>query len=159
MVLSGIALVIFDSRIIQRYVRRILNKFRRSNPEPELELGTESQAAEESTTSVLPEAQPEIHPVDRETPAASASGVNTQQTVHVNAQADLQTDNATRSASTQDVKVPYSIFVGLSILVFFIVSFVVIMVIRGVLDDLPTLFRFFANIFLAGIFHVHFDSC
>jgi hypothetical protein len=159
MVLSGITLVIFDSRIIQKYFRRIRNKFRRSNNEPELELGSESHAAEESTKSTLPEAQPETHSVDRETPAASASGVNTQQTVHVNVQTDSQTDDATRPASTEDVKVPYSIFVGLIILVFFIVSFIVIMVIRGVLDDLPQLFRFFANIFLAGIFHVHFDLC
>jgi uncharacterized membrane protein len=50
----------------------------------------------------------------------------------------------------QEIIIPYSIRTGLFCFVFFLVSFIVIMVIRGVLDSLAVAFKFFANILLAG---------
>ena len=49
-----------------------------------------------------------------------------------------------------DAIIPYKVSTGLFVLGFFITSFVAIMVIRGVVQDLPDLFKFFSNVFLAG---------
>ena len=46
--------------------------------------------------------------------------------------------------------VPYTVRTGVMVLGFFFATLIVIMVIRGVVPNLPTIFRFFGNIFLAG---------
>lgn len=155
MVLSGIAMVIFDSRIIQRYIRKLRDMFRRRNQEPQIELGTNSHSQEPTS----PEEGPKTLSIDPEETAVSASGINSRQAPRTNAQTDEQTSDTTRTLTDQDVKLPYSLRVGLIILGLFLISFIVIMVIRGVLKDLPSLFRFFANIYLAGIYHTKSDSC
>jgi hypothetical protein len=54
------------------------------------------------------------------------------------------------SASEESDFVPYTVRTGVMVLGFFFATLIVIMVIRGVVPNLPTLFRFFGNIFLAG---------
>jgi hypothetical protein len=47
--------------------------------------------------------------------------------------------------------IPYKVSTGLLVLGFFVVSFVVILTIRALLQDrVPSLFMFFSNIYLAG---------
>ena len=48
------------------------------------------------------------------------------------------------------VLIPYTIRTGIIILVGFVVCTVVIMTVRGLMPDLPELYKFFANIWLAG---------
>jgi hypothetical protein len=155
MVLSGIAMVIFDSRIIQKHIRKLRDMFRRSNQEPQIELGTGSHSQEPTS----PEELPKTLSVNPEETSVSASGISSRQAPHTNVQIDEQPIDTTRTPTDQDVKLPYSLRVGLIILGLFLISFIVIMVIRGVLKDLPTLFRFFANIYLAGICQTKSDSC
>jgi len=155
MVLSGIAMVIFDSRIIQKYIRKLRDMFRRRNEEPQIELGTDSHSQQPTS----PEEPPKTLSIDPEETAVSASGINSQQAPRTNIQIDDQPIDGTPPPTDQEVKLPYSLRVGLMILGFFLISFIVIMVIRGVVKDLPTLFRFFANIYLAGIFPAKSDSC
>jgi len=50
----------------------------------------------------------------------------------------------------EDVIIPYTTSTALLLLGLFAISFIVIMTIRGVLSDLPNLFKFFSNIYLAG---------
>jgi hypothetical protein len=54
-----------------------------------------------------------------------------------------------RSEPAEDF-VPYTVLTGVLVLGFFFASLITIMVVRGVVPDLPVLFRFFGNIFLAG---------
>src|SRR5438045_3018721 len=49
-----------------------------------------------------------------------------------------------------DAIVPYKVSTGLFVLAFFLASFVAIVAIRGVIHDLPSLFKFFSNVYLAG---------
>lgn len=46
--------------------------------------------------------------------------------------------------------VPYTVRTGVLVLGFFFLTLTTIMVVRGVVPNLPILFRFFGNIFLAG---------
>ena len=71
MVLSGISMVIFDSRIVQRYFRRIRDRFRRRDEEPQVELG------DGALPSPVREAQ-RLLPIDSDGHEVSASGINAQ---------------------------------------------------------------------------------
>src|SRR5271170_6668744 len=75
MVLSGVAMVIFDSRIVHRYLRKMQDRVRRGQREPQLELGNQIPP-QESTSQ---DEQPEILSVDPNGTNASASGVSPQQ--------------------------------------------------------------------------------
>lgn len=46
--------------------------------------------------------------------------------------------------------IPYKVSTGLLILGLFVISFIVIMTIRGIVHDVPSLFTFFSNIYLTG---------
>ena len=46
--------------------------------------------------------------------------------------------------------IQYKVSTGLYVLGFFLITFTSIMAIRGVLHDLPRLFQFFSNVYLAG---------
>ena len=158
MVLSGIAMVVFDSRIIQRWYRRILTRirtrFHRHQPEPQTELGVIS-----NTESVQPssaEETPVTETIRIDSGATKISGpgsgpsrrqVAQQEEPAANTSEPISVAQAVRS---DEVKVPYSILIGLTVFAFFLISFVVIMVVRGVVKNSPVLFQFFANMYLAG---------
>lgn len=158
MVLSGIAMVVYDSRIIQRNFTKVRNKFRRIGHEPQIELGTVDSPPDESQQDELGTAQGlESVRVDPHPDANSATGVNppkASRTERIKVEPEVSLRNTTLAIRADDIALPYSIWVGLSLLCLFLVSFVVIMVVRGVVDNLPLGFRFFANIYLAGIFHL-----
>lgn len=81
----------------------------------------------------------------------SASGVSQQGSID-SEENEANTDRRTLQQRSENVMVPYSAKVGLLIFALFVLSFIVIMVLRGVLTNAPTLFRFFTNIYLAGMF-------
>ena len=67
-------------------------------------------------------------------------------------------ETSTSRVRAEDVMIPYSILTGLIIFGIFVISFVIVMVVRGVVHDAPILFKFFANMYLAGIYLAVF-SC
>lgn len=158
MVLSGIAMVVYDSRIVQRNFAKVRNKFRRNGHELQIELGTvdsppdESQEGDSRTAQGLESVRVDPHP-----DANLATGVNPprgSRTERTKVEPEASLRNTTVAIRADDIALPYSIWVGLSLFGLFLVSFVVIMVVRGVVDNLPLDFRFFANIYLAGTFHL-----
>lgn len=46
--------------------------------------------------------------------------------------------------------IPYKASTGLLVLGLFVISFMVIVIIRAIVPDLPSLFKFFSNIYIAG---------
>jgi len=160
MVLSGIAMLIYDSRIVQRYFTKIKNRFHRNRHEPQIELGTIDSTPEETTPQDSEPGTvqaPESMRVDPASDANPATGVNSPQASRIEP-AKVESETSSRSPTqpvrADEVALPYSISVGLCLFCFFLISFIVIMVVRGVVDNLPSDFRFFANIYLAGATHV-----
>ena len=150
MVLSGIALVIYDSRIIHRWLRKLKNQFRKKQREQQVEIGDNSNPQGDVNPRELQLTEPEPTPirVDSDGDGNFAAEVRQEQPIE---QDDTSAENPARTVRSEEVKVPYSITTGLVIFVLFLVSFIVIMVTRGVVHDLPIVFRFFANMYLAGI--------
>jgi hypothetical protein len=147
MVLSGLAMVIFDSRIVHRAFTKIQKKVRRNRQEPQIELGENSQTEPTKTTDI----SPNVVPVDNGGNANTASGVS-ERPISRSGSEGVSSENPAPALRSQENVSLYSVKVGLLLLGLFIISFIIIMVLRGVLRDAPVLFRFFANIYLAGIF-------
>lgn len=147
MVLSGLAMVIFDSRIVHKAFSKIQKMFRRNRQEPQIELGENSQTEPAQTATASPNAVL----VDNEGNKNIASGVSERPTSRTGPESE-SSDNPTPLLRSQENVSLYSVKVGLLLLGLFIISFIIIMVLRGVLSDAPVLFRFFANIYLAGIY-------
>jgi hypothetical protein len=83
--------------------------------------------------------------------SGSASGValDTRPNRATQEHAQLQeTESVIRTR--EEVAIPFSVRTGFFALALFLVSFIVILVVRGVVDNVPMLFNFFANIYLAG---------
>jgi len=156
MVVSGIAMVIYDSRVVQRNFTRIRNRFRRTSQEPQIELGAfgsppEGPSSQESGPESLQ--VPETVRVDPDAEANPATGVHpphTSPAKQAKADPEAHLRGTAQAVRAEEAKLPYSLWVGLFLLCFFLVSFIAIMVVRGVVDSLPLDFRFFANIYLAG---------
>jgi hypothetical protein len=146
MVLSGLVMVIFDSRIVHRVCAKIWKRLRRNHQEQQIELGENPQAE----TSPSADIQPDVVRVDNQGNTNSASGVIQRPVSRSSSAGDPRSDDTTPVVRSQENVALYSVKVGLLLFGFFIVSFIVIMVLRGVLIDAPILFRFFANIYLAG---------
>jgi hypothetical protein len=149
-------MVIYDSRVVQRNFTGIRTRFRRTRQEPQIELGSidsppEEPSSQESGPEVIQ--VPETVRVNPDADANPATGVKTPHASRTE-QAKVETEAPVRGTAqpirAEEAKLPYSLRVGLSLLCFFLVSFIVIMVVRGVVDSLPLDFRFFANIYLAG---------
>jgi hypothetical protein len=153
MVVSGIAMVIYDSRVVQRNFTRIRNRVRRNRQEPQIELADiGSPPQEASSQEGEPESLrvPESVRVDRDADATPATGVNPPQASRAE-QTKVTSGGTAHPISAEDVMIPYSIRVGIFLFCFFLVSFIVIMVVRGAVESLPSDFLFFANIYLAGM--------
>jgi len=142
MVGCGIAMVIFDSRRIHKAIRKLRGALRRHHPPPSpIDTELETRPGEQG-----------IQPIDEEAIEADsrASGISPMQ-IHRSSQSQEPTSTTPLSTpASHAIKIPYSIVVGVIILALFVTVFVVIMVLRSVLTSAPTLFRFFANILLAG---------
>ena len=115
-----------------------------------LELG-DVTSVPQSMIAVSSEATIDAVRIDAEIHGAIASGVGSD-TSRTNLNPDGSVHSEDTEISTQnEVMIPYSVQTGLLVFCVFVISFVVIMVIRGVVVDVPRLFKFFANIYLAGI--------
>lgn len=142
MISCGIAMAVFDSRIIHRAIRKLRVRLRRPRPPSgPIDAGLEMRLDEQ-----------DIQQVDQEpTDAGStASGVNPLQVPRPGESQQRASTFSSSASSSQIVKIPYSMLVGSIILGLFVIFFVAIMVLRAVLTTAPILFRFFANILLAG---------
>ena len=147
MVISGIAMVVYDSHIVHKAIRILKNRFRRTPPEEQLELGRPGSAnkaapspgpAEQERKSIANDpGSNDVSPSGVDRPRPDPSTINTSE----NSPAEVRSDQ---------IMVHYSIWIGIAILVFFLASFTAVMVVKGVLHDPPQLFRFFANMLLAG---------
>ena len=140
-------MVIFDSRIIHNWIRKIRNRFQRNQQENNVEL-EENIDTNEVALNTRPESKP--IPVDPNNNETSLSRRNQQSPD----QQDNHVESSVPRVRSDEVKMPYSILTGVVIFVIFIVSFIVIMVIRGVVPNSPIAYRFFANMYLAGISQV-----
>lgn len=146
MIISGIAMVIFDSRIIHKWIRKIKTRFRRNQQEENIELGQDAIPTEASPKTEEPESDPKPIRIDTDNNETSLSRRNQQ----ASSQQDSNVDNSASRVRAEEVKMPYSIMTGVSIFLIFVTSFIVIMVIRGVIHNAPIAYKFFANMFLAG---------
>jgi hypothetical protein len=153
MVSAGAAMVLYDSRVTQLGIRKLKAKFRRHNLGPEIELGGTAETSD--VDMVSPSGQTDIIGSSESGTQNLASGVDS---VHGSGQLEpINSPDAALappSSPTHQIQVPYSVETGLLLFAFFIASFVAIMVTRGVISNSPLLYRFFANIFLAGTPHL-----
>lgn len=146
MVLSGIAMAIFDSRIIHRWLRKIKNMVRKSQRQENVELGEDVNPPEVHSRPDETQAEPQPIKVDSKSETSVPIGNRRPQGHQENV-----TEPSTPRVRAEDVMIPYSILTGLIIFATFIISFIVVMVVRGVVQNAPVLFQFFANMYLAGI--------
>lgn len=143
MVISGITMMIFDSRIIHKWIRTIKSRFQRNQQAENVEPGDEPGRSEAG------EQQSELQPVrvDTDNLETAVSQRNQQS----QAQQHNNIENSASRVRSDQVKAPYSILTGVAVFAIFVISFIVIIVIRGVVANLPIGYRFFANMYLAGM--------
>jgi hypothetical protein len=147
MIISGIAMIIFDSRIIHSWIRKIRARFQRNQQEENIELG-ENTISNEAVPNTVEQSESKSIPLDIDNNETPLSRRNQQSQV----QPDNNVEDSAPRVRSDEVKMPYSIRTGVVIFVLFLTSFIVIMVIRGVVHNSPTTYRFFANMYLAGNF-------
>lgn len=146
MALAGIAAVVYDYKVLHPAVRWIRHVGRKPDPpvqEQEVEMGAVSTATAVATGSNDNTA--------RQRPLNSGQGKNDGEVT------DWQAAQAPSEASTTEERVVpadrtlnISWKFGTALLGGFFLSFVVVMVLRGVLPDKPLLFELFTNMYLAG---------
>ncbi|KAI6357320.1 hypothetical protein MCOR25_007705 [Pyricularia grisea] len=142
-VLGGFATIIHDYRWLHGPIKAAVGVFkkpRRRVQEPESVNLPEAQRVEqdaESTASVSGPAR------ERQTRPASA------ESLPVTEDGRLQTETEPRTIP-QDHVLNFSWTFGLGIIIAFMLTFIVVMVLRGVLPDKPLLFSLFGNLYLAG---------
>jgi hypothetical protein len=147
MVISGIAMIIFDSRIIHNWIRKIKAQFQRNQQEENIELGENTIPNEAVPSTGEGQSESKPIPLDTNNNETPVSRRNQQS----QAQQDSNVEDSGPRVRSDEVKMPYSIATGVTIFALFIISFIVIMVIRGVVHNSPVAYRFFANMYLAGI--------
>lgn len=144
MTIAGIIAVVFDYRILHpavKWVRHFGRKPDASPEEQQVELGTIATATESASAA----------DTTRQRPVNAGQGKNNGEAT------DLQATQAPSELSTEEARVvPPGRRVnitwrfGASILAAFFTSFVVVMILRGVLPEKPLLFQLFTNMYLAG---------
>jgi hypothetical protein len=142
MVISGISMTIFDSRIIHNAIRTIKTRFQNNQQDEHVELGEGANLSEGVLSAGERQSESELIRVTNETAVSRR-----------NQQSQDQQDDIEKSASrvgSDEIKMPYSILTGVAIFSLFVVSFILIMVIRAVVPNTPIAYRFFSNMYLAG---------
>jgi hypothetical protein len=135
-------MTIFDSRIIHSGIRIIKTRFQ-SNQQDEHVEREDANLSEAVLSTGEQQSESEPIPVSRR-----------------NQQSQDQQDDIEKSASrvgSDEIKMQYSIVTGVAIFALFVVSFIVIMVIRAVVPNSPTAYRFFSNMYLAGTYFQGFS--
>ena len=148
--LTGISTVVHDYRWLHGPIKAVVSMVKtlsRRRPAEEtqpVELSEEQRCADQDATSSSTGAARQ-----RNGTGARPSRDDDEQTLPI-------TENGQPSSEPEPRVIPpertlnFSWAFGLGIIVFFLITFVVIMVLRGVLPDKTLLFSFFANMYLAG---------
>lgn len=149
MIGSGLALVIFDSRIVHKFIRKVRTRLRRNSQDGNMELGQDvpSRDAELAVETVPQDTKPVQIDISGAETSATRLSTSRQQD-----ESNLTVENSRARIRSEEVKAPYSIMTGVSIFALFMISFITIMVIRGVVGNLPKPYQLFANMYLAGNF-------
>ncbi|KAH6662630.1 chromate transporter-domain-containing protein [Plectosphaerella plurivora] len=139
MFLSGISTVVHDYRWIHGPVKAIINfaknpRGRRAETEPEAVDLPNQQLAEET---------------NRATSSEAHSGNNESETLPITESGRSEAEQEPRIVPPER-SLNFSWGIGLGIILFFLATFITIMVLRGVLPTKDLLFSFFANMYLAG---------
>lgn len=123
MVLSGLATVVHDYRWLHGPVKKVLAMINRRKQTVEEESGIEMQTRQ---------------------PAVAGSSTEAQDSNTASAEDEPRVIPAGRRFHVMSWKL------GLALIVAFLTSFLVVMVLRGTLPELPLLYSLFANMYLAG---------
>jgi hypothetical protein len=153
MMAAGCATTVWDSRVIQNHGRKLQRKFRRGQTSDtditdveatqleEVSQGSNATAADSQNPSMTARSRPNVN---QSIPSTTSSP---QETVG-NA---THTSNTTRTSPELNTVI-FSWKLGCVILVGFFVCFIILMVLRGVLNTDSRGFNVFANMFLAGTY-------
>lgn len=147
--LAGIATVVHDYRWLHGPIKdavSMVKNLRRRRPAEEthpVELSQEQSADQDATASSSNAAK------QRNEAGTRSNRDNDEETLPVTESGHPRTEPEPRIVPPERT-LNFSWVFGLGIIVFFLVTFVVIMVLRGVLPVKSLLFSFFANIYLAG---------
>lgn len=153
MFLAGCATVVYDYRWLHGPVKAVVGvlknprRRRRAEETESVELSQAQSANQENTATTT---------ATTSGAAEERNGVGTRSSQENNAETLPVTENGRSTASPEPRIVPqermlnFSWAFGLGIIIFFFVTFIVVMVLRGVLPIKSLLFRFFANMYLAG---------
>ena len=147
--LTGIATVVHDYRWLHGPIKAVVSvvkNLRRRRPAEEtqpVELSQEQSADQDATASSSGAAK------QRNKAGTRSSRDNDKETLPVTENGDPRTEPEPRIVPPERT-LNFSWAFGLGIIVFFLVTFVVIMVLRGVLPVKSLEFSFFANMYLAG---------
>ncbi|KAF7536927.1 hypothetical protein G7Z17_g12958 [Cylindrodendrum hubeiense] len=141
--LSGLATVVHDFRWLHGPVNKVLAVVRRWRQAVEEETAIEMATRESTVVGSSTEAQ--HRPASRE----SNGSVRERQEATQDSNTASAEDEARIIPSGRRLDV-MSWKLGLALIVAFLASFLLVMVLRGTLSDLPLLYRLFANMYLAG---------
>lgn len=153
MFLAGCATVVYDYRWLHGPIKAVVGmvknprRRRRAEETESVELSQAQSANQDNTAATTATTSGAAE--ERNGAATRSSQANNAETLPV-------TENGRSAASPEPRVVPqermlnFSWPFGLGIIIFFFVTFIIIMVLRGVLPVKLLLFRFFANMYLAG---------
>jgi hypothetical protein len=126
-------MVICDSPTVQNFFRQLRKKIRR-RPET-----GDKPAFQSEITTTTKDSQPDTTTYETEEKEPPEKEPN---------ETDLEKGDL--KPCDLDVAVPYSLRTGLLVLLAFITSFIALMLVRALTPGLPSIVKFFANIYLAG---------
>ncbi|KAH8845048.1 hypothetical protein MCOR02_010516 [Pyricularia oryzae] len=144
-VLGGIATIVHDYRWLHGPIKAVVGVFkkpRRRVEEPESVNLPEAQRVENASGTATPSVNTRERQTGGQRPASSGS-------LPVTEDERLQTETEPRTVP-QDRVLNFSWTFGLGIIVAFLLTFIVVMVLRGTLPNKPLLFSLFGNLYLAG---------
>ncbi|KAH7007886.1 chromate ion transporter [Microdochium trichocladiopsis] len=153
MFLAGVATVVHDYRWLHGPVKAVLavvKNPRRRRPAEEIESVelSQSQSANHHNTAIT-SATSSSAITERNEAGTRSSRDNHAETLPVTENGHLETESEPRVVPPER-SLNFSWTFGLGIIIFFLITFIVIMVLRGVLPVKSLLFSFFANMYLAG---------
>lgn len=145
---AGVATVVYDFRWVHRLLKKlgIGRKKRTEGVEEGVELPTRETRSDGERDEVV--AGPSTEVQERPASRKSDQSARDQQAVTTE-QSTASTDDEARIIPAER-RINMSWKGGLTIIVLFLLSFMLVMVLRGTLPDKPLLYSLFANMYLAG---------
>jgi hypothetical protein len=130
---SGMALVVYDLNFVQRTCARVTRTFSRIrfSHSKSNEPGQDEETHDTGNLEALDE-------IDSKEASVNSEG------------RDLESGDIELCDVPLEAIVPYSARTGFIVLACFIVALVVVLTLKGVIHDVPSLYAFFSSIFLAG---------